>query len=57
MADGEVTVMRPPWQFSDTPVSVRLPPPTLGQHTDQVLSQHGYAAGAIEALRAAGAIG
>ncbi len=56
MADGAVTVMRPPWQFSDTPVSVRLPPPVLGQHTHEVLSQLGYAPDAIERLRTSGAI-
>ncbi|HEX5369253.1 MAG TPA: CaiB/BaiF CoA-transferase family protein [Dehalococcoidia bacterium] len=57
MQDGTVTVMRPPWQFSDTPVSVRLSPPALGQHTDEVLSQLGYDDEAIRVLRAAGTIG
>ena len=56
-ANGPVTVMRPPWQFSDDPVSVRLPPPTLGQHTDEVLAELGYAPDAIGKLRTAGALG
>jgi crotonobetainyl-CoA:carnitine CoA-transferase CaiB-like acyl-CoA transferase len=42
---GPVTVMKPPWEFSDTPVSVRLPPPALGQHTAEVIAELGIAAG------------
>ena len=29
--------MAPPWEFSDDPVTVRLAPPKLGQHTEEVL--------------------
>jgi len=31
-----------PIKFSDTPVSYRLPPPLLGQHTSEVLRDFGY---------------
>ncbi|MBZ0286144.1 MAG: CoA transferase, partial [Anaerolineae bacterium] len=31
------TFIGPPVQFSATPAEVRLPPPTLGQHTDAML--------------------
>jgi crotonobetainyl-CoA:carnitine CoA-transferase CaiB-like acyl-CoA transferase len=34
---GEVKTLGIPMRFSDTPASVRRAPPTLGQHTDQVL--------------------
>jgi len=57
MANGPVTIMRPPWQFSADPVSVRMPPPTLGQHTEEVLAELGYAPDAIGRLRTAGALG
>jgi CoA:oxalate CoA-transferase len=56
-ADGPVTVMRPPWDFSEDPVDVRLAPPRLGQHTDEVLAELGYAAESISQLRSAGALG
>jgi crotonobetainyl-CoA:carnitine CoA-transferase CaiB-like acyl-CoA transferase len=29
--------LRPPWQFAETPASIRRPAPTLGQHTREVL--------------------
>ena len=39
--DGEVVflllVLGIPFRFSDTPASVRRPPPTLGQHTGEIL--------------------
>jgi succinate---hydroxymethylglutarate CoA-transferase len=35
---GAVRMAGIPVKFSVTPASVRLPPPLLGQHTDEVLS-------------------
>lgn len=40
-------------RLSETPGSVRLPPPTLGEHTDTVLAGLGYSDREIAALRAA----
>ncbi len=42
--DGTVTVMAPPWQFSDADSPVRLPPPAVGQHTNEVLAELGIKA-------------
>jgi crotonobetainyl-CoA:carnitine CoA-transferase CaiB-like acyl-CoA transferase len=34
---GDIKTLGIPFRFSDTPATVRRPPPTLGQHTDEVL--------------------
>jgi crotonobetainyl-CoA:carnitine CoA-transferase CaiB-like acyl-CoA transferase len=39
---GSVRVLGTPLKFSDTPAGVRLPPPTLGQHTAAVLAEFGF---------------
>ncbi|HYZ54420.1 MAG TPA: CaiB/BaiF CoA-transferase family protein [Streptosporangiaceae bacterium] len=53
---GRVRTAGSPIKLSDTPVSYRLPPPTLGQHTDEVLAELGYQTADIDAMRAAGVI-
>ncbi len=46
-----------PVKYSDTPGSIRLPPPLLGQHTEEILtSLLGYTEAEIEALRAEGIV-
>jgi len=49
---GALKMLGIPFKFSDTECSVRLPPPTLGQHTDEVLEQElGLDAQSIAKLR------
>lgn len=36
---GPVELVAPPYQLSQTPATVRLPPPGLGEHTDVVLRE------------------
>jgi crotonobetainyl-CoA:carnitine CoA-transferase CaiB-like acyl-CoA transferase len=36
---GEVAFPGFPYKFSETPAQVRLPPPLLGQHTDEVMTE------------------
>ncbi len=56
-AAGSVRVLGVPIKLSDTPGSVRIAPPALGQHTNQVLAADcGLSEAEIEALRAAGAV-
>ena len=35
---GPIRLISSPIKMSETPVSYRYPPPTLGQHTDEILS-------------------
>jgi len=47
-----------PIRFSKTPIQYELPPPRLGQHTDEVLLEElGLDAAELERLRASGVIG
>jgi hypothetical protein len=43
-------VQTPLW-FSSTPVSARLSPPKLGEHTNEILGEIGYDAGKVTQLR------
>jgi formyl-CoA transferase len=54
---GRVSLVRSPMRFSGTPVEHGVPPPLLGQHTEEVLQGLlGCTPADIEKLRAAGAI-
>ena len=49
---GAVDQVRSPFDFSATPMEIRTPPPLLGEHSDEILSELGYDAAAIVRLRA-----
>jgi crotonobetainyl-CoA:carnitine CoA-transferase CaiB-like acyl-CoA transferase len=48
---GALKMLGIPFKFSDTECSVQRAPPTLGQHTDEVLGELGRDAAAITRLR------
>jgi crotonobetainyl-CoA:carnitine CoA-transferase CaiB-like acyl-CoA transferase len=55
---GRVRLPGIPVKFAGTPARVQGPPPTLGQHTDEVLRDVlGLSPAAIAELRASGALG
>jgi crotonobetainyl-CoA:carnitine CoA-transferase CaiB-like acyl-CoA transferase len=51
---GVVRMVDTPLHLSETPATLRLAPPTLGQHTAEVLAELGYVAEIIAAWRADG---
>ena len=53
---GTLRMAGSPIKLSDYTTTVRRPPPTLGEHTDEVLGELGYTADDIAAMREAGVI-
>ncbi|MBI3979124.1 MAG: CoA transferase [Chloroflexi bacterium] len=53
---GTVTLTAPPYRLRRTPPSIRRAPPTLGQHTHEILAEVGYDEAAVAALRERGAV-
>ena len=53
---GRLRTLASPIRLSRTPATSRLPPPLLGQHTDEILSELGYAPSEIEQLHDHGAV-
>jgi len=52
----DADVIAPPVRFRNQDERMELPPPNLGEHTDEVLRECGLSTDEIEALRASGAV-
>ena len=50
-------MVRTPIEFNATPARIRHATPELGEHTEEVLLEHGYTWDDIAALKEKGAIG
>jgi crotonobetainyl-CoA:carnitine CoA-transferase CaiB-like acyl-CoA transferase len=53
---GTMPLIRNPARLSKTPLNVYRAPPLMGEHTDEVLNEYGYAGEEIARLREAGII-
>ncbi|AWB87654.1 CaiB/BaiF CoA transferase family protein [Mycetocola zhujimingii] len=54
---GDMKFVGIPVKLSDTPGALRMAPPSLGEHTDEVLAELGLSPEAIAQLRSGGVIG
>ena len=55
-AVGELQTLGIPFHLGGTPATIRRPPPTLGEHTNEVLAELGLAGDKISELREAGVV-
>jgi crotonobetainyl-CoA:carnitine CoA-transferase CaiB-like acyl-CoA transferase len=53
---GPLKMLGSPVKLSAQPASIRRPPPTLGQHTSEILAEAGFTAAEIAAMRDAGVV-
>lgn len=54
--EGRVPQLGFPIKLHGTPCEIRIPPPRLGEHNEEVLARAGYADAEIAAMKASGAI-
>lgn len=54
---GPISLINTPVKFSDTQPSIRTAPPTLGQHTVDIMSEIGYSDEQVRSFRSNGIVG
>lgn len=53
---GDIKVIGVPMKFSETPGTIRLAPPVVGEHNDEILDELGYSTADIDQFREEGVI-
>lgn len=53
---GKIKLLGNPLNLSDTPIEASMPPPTVGQHTMEILKELGYGEKEIEVLKSEGIV-
>jgi succinate--hydroxymethylglutarate CoA-transferase len=53
---GPIKLVNTPVKFSESTPGIRSPPPTLGQHTNEILRDLGMSEGDIVSLREEGVV-
>jgi crotonobetainyl-CoA:carnitine CoA-transferase CaiB-like acyl-CoA transferase len=53
---GVIRQVGVPFYLSATPATIRTPPPTLGEHTDEILAEIGFSGHEIDGLRRRGVV-
>jgi succinate--hydroxymethylglutarate CoA-transferase len=53
---GPIKLVNTPVKFSESTPGIRSAPPTLGQHTGEVLEQLGYSESEVEEMRRGGVV-
>lgn len=55
-SEGRVCSMRPPTSWSETPPSVRLPAPRIGEHSRELLKEVGFTDSEVDEMAKAGVV-
>lgn len=53
---GPMKLVNTPVKYSHSTPGIRTPPPTLGQHTDEVLEVLGFSAEEVEIMKEEGVV-
>jgi len=53
---GPIKLVNTPLKFAENGPTIRSPPPTLGQHTNEILTEMGFSMKHIDEMKASGMV-